>query len=64
MAPSGAAGGAPPGLVTAPAGGTRLGTDRYPWYPQTKVFSPAQTGDWGPVMAEISEDLAALVASY
>ena len=58
----GASCGAPTWLITAPAAWTRLGTDSYPWYPQTKVFSPGVSGDWDPVMAEVGEKLGSLVA--
>lgn len=54
-----AAGGAPSWLVSTPGAWPRLGlTDRYAWYPQTRVFGLAQFGDWGPVMNEIAAALA------
>ena len=45
-------------LITAPQVWTRLGTDHYPWYPQTRVFSPRNLGDWTPAMAAVGEALA------
>ncbi len=55
-----AACGAPTWLITAPAAWTRLGTDRYPWYPQVRSFVPPAFGDWAPVMAEVADELAKL----
>lgn len=60
----GAACGAPTWLITAPAAWTRLGTDSYPWYPQAQVFSPESSGEWSPVMADVSERLTALAAKH
>jgi tetratricopeptide (TPR) repeat protein len=58
-----AACGAPTWLVTVPGAWPRLGcADRYPWYPQTRVFAAQTYGDWGSVMAEIAEALGAFVA--
>lgn len=56
------AAGAPMWLLTAPAIWTKLGSDRYPWYPQARVFSPADFSDWEPVMAQVAEALAAKLA--
>jgi hypothetical protein len=56
------AAGAPMWLLTAPAIWTKLGSDHYPWYPQARVFSPADFSDWEPVMAQVAEALAAKVA--
>lgn len=55
-----AACGAPTWLITAPGAWTKLGTDRYPWYPQVRSFMPPGFGDWAPVMAEVGEALSAL----
>ncbi len=52
------AAGAPLWLLTAPTIWTKLGTDRYPWYPQTRVFSPTDFSDWRPVMTEVAQALA------
>jgi len=52
------AAGAPLWLLTAPMVWTKLGSDHYPWYPQTRVFSPADFSDWKPVMATVADALA------
>jgi tetratricopeptide (TPR) repeat protein len=57
----GAACGAPTWLISAPGAWPRLGTTRYPWYPQTRVFLLKAFGDWTPVMAEVGEALAGFV---
>lgn len=54
--------GAPIWMMSAPKAWTKLGTDRYPWYPQARVFSPADFSDWEPVMDEVAQALAAKVA--
>lgn len=54
---------APIWLLTAPAAWTKLGSDRYPWYPQARVFSPPDFSDWEPVMAEIAEALSDRIAT-
>ena len=53
-----AACGAPVWLISTPGAWPRLGTDRYPWYPQARVFSPAAYGQWEPAMAEVAEALS------
>ncbi len=54
----GAACGAPTWLISVPGAWTRLGTaDRYPWYPQARLFAPANFGAWDDVMAEIATAL-------
>ncbi|HEY0650823.1 tetratricopeptide repeat protein [Phenylobacterium sp.] len=59
----GAAAGAPSWLISAPGAWPRLGlTDRYAWYPQTRVFVPEAYQDWDPVFDRIAKDLAAFVA--
>ena len=35
-----AACGAPTWLISTPGAWPKLGTDRYPWYPQVRVFIP------------------------
>ncbi|MDB5428997.1 MAG: flagellar protein FlbA [Caulobacter sp.] len=57
-----AACGAPVWLISPPGSWPRLGTPRYPWYPQAKVFVPAGFGDWGPLMAQVGTAIAALAA--
>ncbi len=54
-----AACGAPVWLISAPGAWPRLGTDRYPWYPQVRVFLPPALNQWEPVMTEIAQALAA-----
>lgn len=53
--------GAPIWMITAPKVWTKLGTDRYPWYPQARVFSPANFSEWEPAMAKVAEALAAKI---
>jgi len=36
----------------------QLGTDEYPWYRKTRVFSPEKFGDWNDVIPRIGEALA------
>jgi len=52
-----AAGGADLWLISTPGAWPRLGTDRYPWYPQTRVFTPTEHNAWEPVMADIAAAL-------
>ena len=49
-------------MITGAAAWTRLGTDRYPWYPQTRCFIASQYGDWTDAMQEVGGALAALAA--
>ena len=57
-----AACGAPAWLITTPGAWPRLGSpDRYPWYPQARVFAPETYGDWDTAMAEVAEALAGFV---
>ncbi|CAN5156506.1 glycosyltransferase FlmG [soil metagenome] len=58
-----AACGAPTWLVSTPGAWPRLGTDRYPWYPSVRVFTPSNYNDWAPVMQDVASALAALTAS-
>ncbi|MDB5425225.1 MAG: flagellin modification protein FlmG [Phenylobacterium sp.] len=57
----GAACGAPTWLISVPGAWPRLGTTRYPWYPQTRVFLLEAFGDWTPVMAQVAAALAGFV---
>jgi len=52
-----AAVGAPTWLISTPGAWPRLGTDRYPWYPQLRVFTPSAYNDWAPVMDEVAAAL-------
>jgi len=45
-------------LVSTPGSWPRLGTDRYPWYPQTRVFMPERFGAWETAMLPMAEALA------
>jgi tetratricopeptide (TPR) repeat protein len=54
-----AACGAQTWLISNPGAWPRLGTDRYPWYPQARVFTPAAYNGWGPLMDEVAAALAA-----
>jgi tetratricopeptide (TPR) repeat protein len=47
-------------LISTPVAWPRLGTDRYPWYPATRVFITKAFGQWDDVMAEIAAALAEL----
>lgn len=49
-----AACGAPVWLISTPGVWPRLGTRRYPWYPQARVFVLGAYGDWDPLMAEVA----------
>ena len=57
----GAACGAPTWLISTPAVWTRLGCENYPWYPQARTFSPANSGEWDPVMEQIAQALETFV---
>jgi Tfp pilus assembly protein PilF len=55
--------GVPCWLISVPGAWPRLGlADRYPWYPQARVFGLAAFGDWGPVMGEVADALAAFAS--
>jgi len=56
-----AAAGADLWLISTPGAWPRLGTDRYPWYPQARLFTPPQHNAWEPVMADIAGALAQAV---
>jgi hypothetical protein len=55
-----AAAGAPVWLISTPGAWPRLGTDRYPWYPQVRVFLPEAYNRWDGVMAELAAAIAEL----
>jgi len=46
-------------FLTAGRTWPQLGTDEYPWYRKTKVFSPAKFGDWNELIPRVGEALAA-----
>lgn len=52
-----AACGAPNFLISTPGAWPRLGSDRYLWYPSTRVFLPPAFGQWGSVMDEVAKAL-------
>ncbi|MES2896085.1 MAG: tetratricopeptide repeat protein [Pseudomonadota bacterium] len=54
-----AACGAPSWLISMAGAWARLGTDRYPWYPQMRTFVPEAFREWDPVMAEVGQAMAA-----
>ena len=53
-----AACGAPTWIISVPGAWTRLGTDRMPWYPQARIFTPAGFGQWDEIMGEVAGALA------
>lgn len=54
-----AAAGAPTWFISTPGAWPRLGTTRYPWYPQARVFLPPGFGQWDPVMHDVAQALQA-----
>lgn len=46
-------------LITAPDAWPVLGADRYPWYPQVRIFPSRRLGDWSKVLEDVGEALAA-----
>lgn len=52
-----AACGAPTWIISVPGAWTRLGTDRMPWYPQARIFTPEGFGEWEIIMGEVAEAL-------
>ena len=57
-----ASSGTPVWLISTPGSWPRLGTDRYPWYPQARVFITPTYGDWDGVMTLIGDALGEHVA--
>jgi tetratricopeptide (TPR) repeat protein len=55
-----AACGAATWLISTPGAWPKLGSDRYPWYPTMRVFTPPGSRRWDAVMDEIAGELAAL----
>jgi len=53
-----AACGAPTWMISVPGAWTRLGTDRMPWYPQMRVFTPAALDRWEEAMIDVARALA------
>jgi tetratricopeptide (TPR) repeat protein len=58
-----AACGAPTWLISTPGAWPRLGTDRYPWYPQVRLFATRTYGEWDTVMSEVADALAGFAAA-
>lgn len=52
-----AAAGALAWLICAKGAWTPLGTDRYPWYPQVRLYQTTAYAEWEPVLAKIAADL-------
>ncbi len=59
-----AAGGAALWLISTPGAWPRLGTDRYPWYPQARLFTPREHNAWEPLMADIGAALAEAITKH
>lgn len=57
------ASGAPLWLLSTPGAWPMLGTARYPWYPQARVFLPPTLGQWKPAMAAMAQALAERVTA-
>ena len=49
-----AACGAPTWIISVPGAWTRLGTDRMPWYPQARIFTPKGFGQWDEILGEVA----------
>jgi tetratricopeptide (TPR) repeat protein len=59
-----AACGVPTWLISTPGAWPRLGTQRYPWYPQVRTFTTAVYRAWEPIMASVGEALQAFIAEH
>ena len=46
-------------FLTAGRTWPQLGTDRFPWYAKTRVFSPEKFGDWATLMPRLAGELEA-----
>jgi hypothetical protein len=46
-------------FLTAGRTWPQLGTDEYPWYRKSKVFSPEKFGDWNSLIPRVGAALAA-----
>jgi tetratricopeptide (TPR) repeat protein len=56
------ASGVPTWLISSPGAWTRLGTDRYPWYPQVRTFLPPSFGEWDVAMGQVAQALGEFAA--
>jgi len=52
------AAGAPLWLIAAAGAWTSVGSDRYPWYPQARLYKQPYSGEWPVVMQQVADDLA------
>ena len=50
-------------FLTAGRTWPQLGTDEYPWYRKTHVYSPERFGDWASLIPQVAGELAAFVKS-
>lgn len=55
--------GAPLWLLSTPGSWPLLGTERYPWYPQARVFRPPTLGQWDPAMQAMAEALTERIST-
>ena len=46
-------------LISTPGAWPKLGTDRYPWYPKMRVFTPPGSMQWDAVMDDVAATLQA-----
>lgn len=53
-----AACGAATWMISVPGAWPRLGTERYPWYPQVRIFLPPGYNQWPVVMGNVANALA------
>jgi tetratricopeptide (TPR) repeat protein len=51
-------------FLTAGRTWPQLGTDRFPWYAKTRVFSPAKFGDWNELMPRLAGELEAFARRH
>jgi tetratricopeptide (TPR) repeat protein len=49
-------------FLTAGRTWPQLGTDEFPWYRKSRVFTPEKFGDWNSLMPQVAEKLAAFAA--
>ena len=55
--------GAPVWFLSAGKGWPQLGTDEYPWHPNTRVFWPDKCADWDAIMPRFVAEVAKFAAS-
>jgi len=51
-------------FLTAGRTWPQLGTDEYPWYRKTHVYSPEKFGDWASLIPQVAGELASFVSSH